>query len=760
MKLRVLAFAAVLALLGVLLFVLTRPDDARASVVPNESVDVQDESQDEAALEPVELAGDTAEPGPSQDRATLADDGPWNRWIVPLDSSGAPLATFEVAVVARDGSRTTHASDEALVRDLVPAGGVLVVVADGHCPRFVDVDRLRELGEGPHELPLAPSATVRLTANTESPWYRDVLFVQVGAKARRQDMPANRLVYARFREEAGVVLPPDLAAKAEAQRDGDPYTLFALALQELARPEGSADDRADAIGRAQASRYYKGATTPLEAKSSGADALRGSMIAPQSEVWSARRATAPFAVPLELDWVLAEQTVVVDAAAAGWMRMTGPEGSFELNPSLVLDFDGGRHAAMQQTLRSGEVGEFRIEFLPYAEVRGRIPRDATEARYNLTGEERDGDGDARSSFTSSSWIATESGAFTTGPIVPGFYVFDLHYTAADGARVQVRESIDLTEGGVHDMGLVDGEDGPTLVIEPHFFDPVTGRTWTLEDGIGELHVGFILSFGRSGLKSTSRQIGVPGHDDPTRPIVIRGLQAGEMSVRLGRMGPRDAAFLPDDVPVQEVALEGEVHVPIEIPLRRLGTAHVVVASPVPIGERAMPISALSSRPDGSNRRYHPLDHVPGTDRFEGEVACGAGPLRIDAIWTDTLAVDGMDDVHRFWAASQLVDVRAGESNRIDLQLGEAARALLPAHVLPDTPQNMRDVASWPMEVELFLADHADGMRLGQCTEWIDGRPHVVGLLPNRPYRFRSERDRDVWIEFVTGGPGSLVTVDE
>ncbi|QDU83240.1 hypothetical protein Pla163_03380 [Planctomycetes bacterium Pla163] len=764
MKLRVLAFAAVLALLGVIVFVLTRPGGDLESLAAGDAGAAEDES----VLESVELADDAtlddapdsveiADIEPLSDRAALATDGPWSDWIAPLDHTGAPIASFEVAVVARGGSRTTHASDDALVRDLVPAGGVLVVVADGHCPRFVDVDRLRELGEGPHELPLAPSATVRLTANTDSPWYRDVLFVQVGASERRETTPANRLVHERFRAEAGVILPAEFREQAMAtmRPDEDEYSRFALDLQGLARGDASAEAHAHILARLRGSQHFGPATAPIGVDASRAGSLERRATAPHHQVWSIRRAVDPIELPLEMEWVLAGDVVVVDAASAGAMRMTGPDGAFDR--AAGSGFDSARRVESRVTLEPGDVAHFEVDFTPYAEIRGQVPAEAQDVLISIAAEKRATTGEVQGSSRFSFSNPSETGAFTTGPITPGFFVVDVKWTAADAEQVYVRRAVDLTEGGVHDMGLVDGEGGPTLVIEPRFFDPSTGRDWTAEDVQGaELRI--VLDLGQSGLKASNKTIGLRVQEDPTRPLEVRGLPSGDLTVRVVGVGARDSAFVSDQVDALEVTLTGEVHVPIDIPLRRIGTAHFVVASPVPVGERAHLPHAFSSRPDGSNLRVVPLEHVPGTDTFEGEISRGAGPLRIDAIWTDTLVVDGEDDVHRSWTATTTIDVRAGESNRFDLRLAESARALLPAHVLPPTPRKRGRAAETPVQVRLFLADSPDGIRLGECTGWIDGRPHVHGLLPNRPYRFRSERD--VWIEFVTGGPGSLVTVDE
>lgn len=756
MKLRVLALVAVLAVFGVLLFVFTRPDDARASVVPSKSV----EAQEELALEPVELAGlaPVTRAERASNRAALATDGPWSRWIVPIGHTGAPLATFDVAVVARDGSRTTHASDEAMVRDLVPAGGVLVVIADGHCPRFVDVDRLRELGAGPHELRLAPSATVRLTANIESQWYRDVLFVQVGAKARRRSMPNQRLVYAHFREEAGVVLPPELVAKAAAQRDGDPYTLFALALQKLARPEGSADDHADAIARAQASRYYMGATAPLDPEASSSVGRRAPEVAPQHQMWSVRRAVDPIALPLEFEWVLPGD-VVVDVAAAASLELTGPDVSRAIERSEIFTFDASRHASYQHTSKPGDDARFSIEFQPYAEIRGRAPSDAADVRFSFSLAQRDDEGVVQSSVNTTSVVFSESNTFTTGPVVPGFYIVEVRWQPADESRVHVRRAIDLTEGGLYDFGLIDIDDDPTLVIEPRFFDPDTGRDWTTADGIDELRVSFIIVPDLPGLGPGFSRLDVRCPEDPRRPLVIRGLPTGEVTVRLGGVRPREAGFIPDVGDAHTAALTSDVYLPIDVPLRRSGFVKVVLVSAVPVREKVARPHPLAWRLDGTQRMYVPLEHVPDTDTFEGEIRVGAGAVRLDVNWNDVLEQEGVPDEFRAWAASQVFEVFPGDANRFELHLAESARALLPAHVLPDAPPVNEVRASNPPGVELFLADVEDKIRHGRCTEWIDGRPHVVGLLPNRPYRFRSEQDRDVWIEFVTGPAGSLVTVD-
>lgn len=423
MQRRALGLLGIIVVLTALVLTLLGPDDG---------TDPSALAGDDGAAAEVEIATD--EPGPAGDGvvasgartdsdatdpdrraiggagdAAATSDGPlWSDLLRPVDAlSLAPVADAHVHLVLQSGELVEQSLDSVL--DSALLGRTLIAALDGpnHAPRPLDIEAAANVKNGPLDVQLWPTVSVRLELvehHALQPFAIRLEVLAADTNGSRGNAVALR--------DAGMRLATALApATTSADRLRDANLVLGhcgqLGLLELAGPPE--------IGLA--------ASRPAEVISS---------------------------FPHEITDLPALGSILLGPRAESYVEFTAPDGA-------VWSRLGG---AALELPREGSIA-IDVRYLGHGSVIGQLPTPFTESEI-ATGPWLDVE-----EWDPNDWsIADEAGTFAFEGVLPGDH--QLLATWEDGAGIERRATRNFTivAGKEVDLGLLAPNAGTTIVLEP------------------------------------------------------------------------------------------------------------------------------------------------------------------------------------------------------------------------------------------------------------------------------------------------------
>ncbi|MEZ5977379.1 MAG: hypothetical protein R3F34_04080 [Planctomycetota bacterium] len=442
-----LGYAALIALLAWIALRggdLGGDDGSKTSIGAPREAEVADDVQPDAAA-PDLARTEGVTPTGTTESFTLASDarprsvGPVTTWydrLEPYDHvSGRALSTWSTVLVTATGERRERAATEPLDDLDLGRWGVLAIVADGYCPRLVDVDGMRDLA-GRVRVPVARAG--RITVGRVGDLALDHL---LGSVVLTGDGGSAR-------EFAGRRARPELGMQSTAE-----FLDWAATYRGFL--DADSDGRRLAVLRdLQWSPFYARVVAP-----GAANFL---------DPWLVRSVEAPIALPLVLERVPQDERVQV---------VVQSEVPFRLEPAA---YDLGRSAVLRRAsdwldARTDEEPAVTVEFLRASGVRGRLPIGARDASVVVAQPRAAG---TRLVVRTDLPVAP-SGAFEDTTLVAGDYELTAAWSDDRGGAF-ARKTFELAEGEVLDLGELDPSGGGTVALDFDLAPDVVDRIGTLQ----------------------------------------------------------------------------------------------------------------------------------------------------------------------------------------------------------------------------------------------------------------------------------------
>jgi|GEM_PF-6644009 len=723
MRVRLASILALVALLALTAFLVWpgESDDGGLARVDGDATDAVEESP----LDPITVvdggagvpAHATAEPVPvepdttSDARRSLGDARTWRDVVRPIAVRGRALVEdFSVAVFATDGSREDCDASDAVAADRPRDDDLIVVLADGLCPRFVRGALLGpERSRDEREVMLVPRSSVVLHADTASPWFVTPDAVQVGAGRKWEDFH-------------GEPARPSTVSMVDA-------------LRRLLDDDAVPSERAASLASAWAHHHFD-AVTAVGGAGEWPDPF-----APFA-LWQFEE---PTAFPLEFDPVAPNRRIELAVHGDALYH-------FDVEP-VKPGFPVGKiHKWFEFKPRPGEEHELTLLVSAHATIAGRFPEGA-EGRTNwISGSWGDDPGSSMLIGRGDSFDDDDPPEFETVPLAPGDYRFVGTWRVDQRRIVADTRAFELRAGERKDLGPLSATSGRSLVVRPVFrtFDANGSVVSIPANELGDARFDIAVTPDRTdrSLSMFESLLDVRDLRASGGPLRFDGVPDGEWLVDAERFDPRDSGWQLVDTDPFSIAMPAVAEIELPITLHRGESIEVRLALPgaeLTPGSRIRAESWAHGRRVGETVRFRWVDDPTDGPRFVSEVDTLPGRAVVEA----TIDLANLDDGFTLepWTARGEVVVEVGGRATLDLTLARAARVIVPGAAFPAGSDERRIEPVDGGSVRLGrVSGISDEERLASAAFYDD-------LLPRTVYRLVGTD-----LTFTTGDPGSELVV--